>query len=807
MLDPGRYFAEAIYFLQYTLAQILWAMDRALLSIAVITESINQWITTNVGYFVQLLVNGLSAPLGGMFILALTALGCWYALNHFLPTDRWVDPSKLFTYGLIAFFFFASPIMVIELMEELRLSLFAGIDQALIDGAAGDIFTTDMNGTDLGLPPAIGDVNSDGVVGSFDLVAAFMAVANLDELDSSEFPVDFEATYFPFGDPAAINLSDEADQELAKALASDGIERLFFAFFAVPTAIGEHFLRLALTGVAMLLYLGVPIAMLFAFFVSTQAFLGAYLRQFINLLIETFLSVVITAILIGLLTASAQQGIGLFIGASVVTCFVLAWRIQSGLRLAGAALDLFGGAMLTGGVGGGTLAANGARLMLGGVQLAGAALTGGASLAVGGAVLAAATRAQTGTGAGGGSSFGTAAGYVLGQSSVMRRVIEGVHEARTLARHTTQGAAQPQSPDGLDYLRAGASLSELGSSPWLAMRLSPSLRAAYDQLGGSLMGPWPAGGGNGAPVSPPMPSPMAAAPPRPEALVNHPTVEEDRTAHEPTSVDGLPLPPTLNPANGALRSIRLEVTDAVRQAAIDTVLVALNETATPTGRDARQALATRVGATNAGILQAAVAEHGPETVQLAAAAVAAAAQVYRDQGMEDAGILTTFQQGEAFTALRQVWDTPLRDDQLVAVADLTLLPQRRLTRTELVTIIGQQAVTDQADDQTVAAAIGLPPALVSRSFGAQTGAVRGVLANAQAMALSASDLVALVEQLQRGQYAAAQAALIARGGTTDQTSELLSDLAALPGMLTIPQTTASFPLTNFTASSEGTADA
>ena len=41
MLDPGRYFAEAIYFLQYTLAQILWAINRATLSIAVIAESIN----------------------------------------------------------------------------------------------------------------------------------------------------------------------------------------------------------------------------------------------------------------------------------------------------------------------------------------------------------------------------------------------------------------------------------------------------------------------------------------------------------------------------------------------------------------------------------------------------------------------------------------------------------------------------------------------------------------------------------------------------------------------------------------------
>jgi hypothetical protein len=279
MLDPGRYFAEAIYFLQYTLAQILWAIDRAALSIAVIAESANTWVTDNVSYFVQLLVNALSAPLGGMFILALTALGLWYALNNVLPTNRWVDPGKLATYGFLAFFFFSSPIVVIDMMEELRTSLQAGIDQSLLDGAAGDIFDTGLNGTDPGLPAAIPDIDGDGAVGSFDLVAAFMLVANLDELDSSEFPVDFEAAYFPFGDPSGINLGDEADQELAKALASDGIERLVFAAIAIPTAIAEYFLRLALTGVAMLLYAGVPFAMLFAFFSYTQTFLAAYLRQ------------------------------------------------------------------------------------------------------------------------------------------------------------------------------------------------------------------------------------------------------------------------------------------------------------------------------------------------------------------------------------------------------------------------------------------------------------------------------------------------------------------------------------------------
>lgn len=501
MLDPGRYLAEAIYFLQYTLANILWAINRAFLSIAVIAESINTWVTDNVGYFVQLLVNALSAPLGGMFILALTALGFWYALNNVVPTGRWVDPSKLFTYGLIAFFFFSSPIVVIDMMEDLRQSLNAGIDSALIDGAVGDIFNTSMDGTDVGLPGAIPDVNSDGVVGSFDLVTAFMLVANIDELDSSEFPVDFEADFFPFGDPSGIDLTDEADQELAKALASDGIERLFFALVAIPTAIAEHFLRLSLTGVAMFLYAGVPFAMLFAFFIYTQAFLGAYLRQFINLLIETLMSVIIAAIMIGLLAAAAQQGIGLYIGASIITLIVLLWRIKSALKLAAAAFDLFGGAMLTGGSGGMDLANMGKRAVTGAVGVTAAALTGGATVAAGGALLASAAALRADGQAEGAylntdpektdgrvRQLKTIAGYALGRSDTTRHLIENGHEVRTFARNFRDGAVQEHAPDMLDYLRAGSSMSGFGSSPWLAMRFSPSLRAAYDEIGGQRGG-------------------------------------------------------------------------------------------------------------------------------------------------------------------------------------------------------------------------------------------------------------------------------------------------------------------------------
>lgn len=967
MLDPGRYFAEAIYFLQYTLAQILWAINRATLSIAVIAESINSWVTDNVGYFVELLVNALSAPLGGMFILALTALGFWYALNNIVPTNRWVDPSKLFTYGLIAFFFFSSPIVVIDMMEDVRTALNAGIDTALIDGAAGDIFDTSMDGTDVGLPGAIPDVNSDGAVGSFDLVSAFMLVANMDELDSSEFPVDFEAAYYPFGDPSGIDLSDEADQELAKALASDGIERLFFALVAVPTAIAEHFLRLALTGVAMFLYAGVPFAMLFAFFIYTQAFLGAYLRQFINLLIETLMSVIIVAIMIGLLAAAAQQGIGLYIGASIITLIVLLWRIKSALKLAAAAFDLFGGSVITGGVGGMEVARMGRQAVTGTAMLAGAALTGGATVAAGGAVLATAAALQA-DGRNEGAYLGTdpnktdgrvrqlktIAGYALGRSETARSLIEGSHEARTLVRNFRDGDVQPHDPDMLDYLRAGSSMSGFGSSPWLAMRFSPSLRAAYDEIGGRHYGN---GGrdaafdGDGEPVDLPgaMPANGVAAeggrnnrsarnggsqPPadndindlwrqepatprqlaylqqlgvepeteltrgqasdligqarqtqrsqsetadngaangqsprgralapndalanrfasleqaltnltealanpegngrvgngradeQADASVNGTVPDWLRETDEPSSPNAAAQDVGLVNDNDAGRdavqnvnivsaapdldrdgredkyettdapsagTIRLEPVEASRGQVINDALAHLADPHSLAGQAAQRTLVTYTGENNARLIKGAVGQHTATAVQEAAEATANLVTQYRTQGMDDAAVLAAFQSGEAAAAIREATaaqdsPTPLTDAQLSAVADMVLLPQRRLTRTELVGVIGREAAAGAADEQSIIQALGMPI-----GFGGQTGNVRGVMAGAQAMNLSPADLARLAEMIQDGLRDVVQAELADRGYRPEMVRHFVSDMAALPGAMVVPQSAA-----------------
>ncbi|NLF65311.1 MAG: type IV secretion system protein, partial [Chloroflexi bacterium] len=704
----------------------------------------------------------------------------------------------------------------------------------------------------------IPDVNGDGVVASFDMVAAFLHVANGDELDSSEFPADFEATYFPFGDPSSIDLGDEADQQLAKALAADGIERLLFALIAAPTAIAEHFLRLALTAVAMLLYAGVPFAMLFAFFVYTQAFLGAYLKQFVNLLIETFMSVIIAGLMIGLLAAAAQQGVGLFIAASLLTLFVLLWRIKSALRLAGAAFDLFGGAMLTGGAGGMEMANMGRQAALGTASLAGAALTGGATLALGTAVVGAAAALQAdgqrngallqtdpAKTAGRVAQLKTIAGYTFGRSETARGVIEGAHEVRTLGRNFRDGAVQEHEPNTLDYLRAGSSMSGFGSSPWLAMRLSPSLRAAYDEIGGRRVYDTNTHplivDDDGATLSPATPRTATVAAPQlgeqfaalhaalaalTAALSSPDGLQRSARGPEagPAVVRGGPeqgsgqraAPSSARPPAPAVQDVRLvergldldhdgredkyetsgaqpagrgvvslQLPDPGREAATSGLIGRLADGASPAGHAAYQALVTHAGPHNAGLLRQAVSAHGADAVQAAAEATAAMVAEYRRQGLGDAEILTAFQSGDAATVLRSTVDTPLADAELSAVADLVLLPERRLTRAQLASVIGAQVAAGSPTVEGVQAAIGSPV-----HFGGQTGNIRGVIAGAQALQLAPEELARLAEQIAAGLREAVQAELLQAGHRPEVVHPFVSSLAALPAAVTVPQTTA-----------------
>jgi hypothetical protein len=235
-------------------------------------------------------------------------------------------------------------------------------------------------------------------------------------------------------------------------------------------------------------------------------------------------------------------------------------------------------------------------------------------------------------------------------------------------------------------------------------------------------------------------------------------------------------------------TVRLEPYQDSRRQVIHDTLARLEDPHSLAGQAAYKTLVVYTGERNAGLIQAAVNQHTATAVQEATAATADLVAQYRDQEMGDDAVLAAFQSGEAAAAIREASATPLSDEQLSAVADMVLLPQRRLTRTELVTVIGREAAAGAAHEQAIAQAIGLPI-----GFGGQTGNVRGVMAGARTMNLSPAELARLAEMIQDGLRDVVQAELVGRGYRPDLVRDFVSDTAALPSTVVVPQSTSVVP--------------
>jgi hypothetical protein len=802
-----------------------------------------------------------------------------------VATKQWVDPSKLITYGLITMLFFSTPLTIIDALEAVRNAINSGIEATILDDAIADMFSLEIDDpsgyADQPLPAAIPDVNDDGNIATFDLVAYFLSIDNIVQVFRSSYPDGFGDLYFP-DHPSEINLADEGTRDEAIEASWSGILQLGFSFILIPTTISEHLLWLALTLVAVLLYVGVPFAMAVSYFILTEAFLAGYIRQFIKLLIETFFSVVFASFAIGLVAAASQVGTGIYIGANIAAFIILAWRIKGALKLATNAFDMFGGGTVTGGASGRDVRTAGQAALQTGVTAGAAALTGGAALSMAGLLKAdqkAAEHWGMETGFTGQDLQKTdyrvrqlvaGAAYAGGKIAPVRRTIENAHELRSFGRNLRDGEFQAYEPDSLDFARLGIAQSTFGSSPWLAMKLSTSLRGAADALGGNAWTPYYSE--DGAPVGP-SPTRSSNPPPasnnggarRPNQTASPsgndtthtppengpasnddlppsnrqtppppPTFEEGRPyapdaeaspAPLPSNADNIPQSPpayTDNTSNvqdvhvvsaspdldqdGILdRENATSKPAAVPPAPVDTIqintptesqqttlmqaIAGLENPNSAAGLSVQQLLTNVAGSENAHTIATAVAEHSVSHVQTATNATMQVISQAQADGQTPETILSAFQSGDALTAIRETAaaaGTPLAlsNNQLHALADTTLLPQRQLDVSGLLSAMQTTIQGGGGDDRALADHLNAPT-----HFGPLTGTIRTVMTGMGQMQLSAADAARISAQIQSGQGTQTRQELIGRGHAPAQVDRFIHSVASLPPTIAIPQST------------------
>jgi hypothetical protein len=820
-----------------------------LLAVAHFIQSVQAGIIDNIGLFVQYTVNALSAPVGMFLVLAMAALGSWYLLNNITALGKWVDPGRLFTYGLATLVFFSAPVLVIDTLESVRTSMTQGIEATILDDAIVEMLTIETGAEDNPLPDSIPDVNSDGMIGTFDLAAYFLAISNVTEVYNGAFPDAFAEAYFP-DSPTEVDLTNEDERNEAIQDSQDGITRLFFSFVAIPTAIAEHFLWFVLTIAAVFLYIGFPIAASLSFFVYTDALFTAYVRQFIKLCIETFISVIIVSFVVGLIAAASQASTGLFIGTCFIGTIILLWRIKGALKLSTAAFDMFGGGTLTGGATGKDFR----NMATTAVATTAAAVTGGASLAAVGA-MALDNKAGDQLGISGdgvdrslmgldrsksdarAQQLMSLAGYSAGKMPGVRAGIESAHEGRSFLRAMRDGGPIAQAPDGLDYFRVGSSLSSFGSSPWLAMRTSPSLRRVFDNIGGGGSYPYrsedgaPVGAGGlpqdqlaavlqqllavlqgnpssqggvsasgSQPLSPPEEPPedsgpnrsggrppsgrdgtsVASPPPPPEEPTeNSRPYRSEGAAAGPLDVNVVSSSPDLD---GDLRADRSQGQTTIQpqsgkwRASLAQTLGNLADPTSIVGQQSHQNLVAYTGQQNADTMQQAVTQHGGEAVQAATEATADVVAGYQSAGMDGTAIVSAFRKGDGYGQVRSriEGDTPLSDSQLTAVADMVMLPRSEVSPAQLDQTIAA-AVGSGGSDKDVAAALG-----AATHFGNHTGAIRGTIQGAQEMGLSQAETTQVLTALRAGLATEVRHRLADTGASPTTIKTFISDASMLP---------------------------
>jgi hypothetical protein len=834
IIDALKPIHQGIYFILWSLAQTLWDFDRILLTVALWINSFRNFVLTNAAQIVELVADGLASPAGMFLALAFVVYGLWRLAAIFFPNTTWkpVELPRVIVYGLLIGAFFAGPAVAIVALEDLRIDLAENVQNSVTGSLAPTFTPPGYSSSEPGL--TVYDIDGSGNASGINLAASLMGVQNVSDLGSPEMPPAFQSTYFTYGTPADFTLDDEDARTEALTLAGEGVLVLFLAPLAILYAICESLLWLILTVAALILWVGLPIALMLAPFRISEGLFSTFFNRYASLWIETIISAAIMGIFTGVLANAAAQGMGLFLAAGVLATLVVLWRILSATKIASTAVGTVGGANVTGGVSldkaAGTVAA-GTTAVVGGL------VTGGlttAAVAAGGALIAGSNIGAGGssagsTDAGGGASGSKAAalgGFLLGKSGPARRALQTFQEARLIS-----GAHSAEQPDAVDAAYVGSLLSNRGtSSAYLTLGMMGGPQNAYRNLGlapqgngnswgvdedGNNPADWdrPAGGrgpggqygglGNGMRPRPGSPGDNGAA--GGEGRRNNPDQSTGGSHQNPEVPEqGLSEGSGLNQAGSQTTDLQQALAEAAQQMSNLSDTLAVNQptftgqadginqwidllsdpAAAGTTHEALISSAGRHAGPSAQQVAAAVGRHGASQVQEAVQVIANQVQTYEEAGISRNETLQKFQDGRAYQDLADglAPDSPFRPGQagfsdLPAIADMTLAARRHVNRQQLVAALG--SAVEQNDKDAVEAAsslLGTPAGL-----GSYAGVSRLAVERARSMGVSGEQLTVADTRMRQGDAQGAFRIIRSAPQATDESSrQLMSDLDVLP---------------------------
>ena len=441
LFGVSRTVDHAVYTLLNAVAVILWRLNAAIISMSMFGYVTQDWLTNRHDGGVWHVLGMIAGPDGlagetvwaAMLALALALFGLARVARPFMRSFNPVDLGKLLMFGVLSYAVIQQGSGLMIAVEEWRTELGGWMYDGVAASAAVNLDTPDSSGSAEPMYPPQ-ELDGQAPIRGWEAVASSYFLARSEaELNSNIPPADFRRAYClydpeqPVNDQAAENDQgcsprktwDEWDlvstgvitqvwgielpvavgislpivqehpenRELGIRQAQAGVARLALGPLVALYPVLEANISLMLALSAAILYLTLPVMLLFGFFVATEPLVRQLLLRVVSVMLNTIiLNGLIALFLLLLMTASLNGSLTGYlgvVGVAVIGGIILS-RVAAGTlkETLSAAMSAVGGAWL-----GATTAMMGqeaaapARGVLGAAKLAGlGAMVGAAGL-------------------------------------------------------------------------------------------------------------------------------------------------------------------------------------------------------------------------------------------------------------------------------------------------------------------------------------------------------------------------------------------------------------------------------------------
>lgn len=375
-MDISRFIDGPLYSLLLLVIDIFWAINRFMMLATLQVDKFNEWILDNAETLIDLVAAATYSPAGVAIVIAFTLYGLWRISTAIFPDMPWkpVELPKAIMYAVAISLFFAAPAAGMVALDQVRTQMSVAVQNEVLTNVTADLAPDGYTSSE---PPVVISslTTSTNAVG-VNVAAGVLRVIDADELGSIGPPQGFQDEFTPNDVYEYENLNPD-DRIESRGIAFGGLIVYIFSPLVIFYALLEVILWMILNLAVVILWIGLPIALVFAPFTASEGIFKSFIAKYSGVFIETIVSSVLVGLANTIILYTAQFGIGLMVGMTFLSIFLLIWRIVSAAKIASSAVDTIGGSSVTGGVG----LSQGARAAAGATAaVAGAALTGGATL-------------------------------------------------------------------------------------------------------------------------------------------------------------------------------------------------------------------------------------------------------------------------------------------------------------------------------------------------------------------------------------------------------------------------------------------